>query len=42
MVGRVVPLSAPEQTVVAAAAAFLAQPSLARSHPSLLLPPSPG
>jgi site-specific recombinase XerD len=31
MVGRVVPLTASEQTVVAAAAAFLAQPSLARS-----------
>jgi hypothetical protein len=31
MAGRVVPLAASEQTVVAAAAAFLAQPSLARS-----------
>jgi predicted secreted protein len=31
MVGRVVFLTASEQTVVAAAAAFLAQPSLARS-----------
>jgi integrase len=31
MVGRVVPLTASEQTVVAAAAAFLAQQSLARS-----------
>ena len=31
MAGRVVPLSTSEQTVAAAAAAFLAQPSLARS-----------
>jgi integrase len=31
MVGRVVPLATSEQTVAAAAAAFLAQPSLARS-----------
>jgi integrase len=31
MVGRVVPLTTSEQTVAAAAAAFLAQPSLARS-----------
>ena len=31
MAGRVVPLAAPEQMVAAAAAAFLAQPGLARS-----------
>jgi len=36
MVGRVVPLATSEQALADAAAAFLAQPSLARSIQSLL------